>query len=46
VGLKAGPLVTITIEGGGGLLVKAGVAKAQLKAETQKKDEETEKNNR
>jgi antitoxin component of MazEF toxin-antitoxin module len=41
VGLKAGQLVTVAIEGGG-LLVKPEIAKAQLEAETQEKEQETE----
>jgi antitoxin component of MazEF toxin-antitoxin module len=43
VGLKAGQLVTVAIEGGGGLLVKPETAKAQLEAETQERERETEK---
>jgi predicted AAA+ superfamily ATPase len=42
VGLKAGQLVTVALEGGG-LLVKPEIAKAQLEAETQEEDQDTEK---
>ncbi|MDO8432078.1 MAG: Swt1 family HEPN domain-containing protein [Candidatus Binatus sp.] len=43
VGLRAGQLVTVSIVGGGGMLVKSEIAKAQLEAEAQREDQKTEK---
>ena len=43
VGLKAGQLVTVAIDGAGGLVVKAEIAKAQLEAEAKPEDRKIEK---